>query len=274
MSDYKFLSDGRKVAIVGKLNAKETIVQEIFIANGNEIPSGENFVVKSLHDSPVISYQIKENQRLKEQKERYKRKIDDLTEAYNNIEQKLKARRDILKNVDKFIQLVPEEEMEVFTMFLTGTIEYIVVDSYNITEPQKMIDKIVSWDNYREQRYDELKLISVMGGSDGKLGYKIHRYSDGSGNTDYCYPFANLEDARLHIKYRAIGMIEKNSLSKESYDVCKKMDIKFTENHEAMFKKKYLDILKENIKNIEKNKKKYDKDISKYEEKIRIIEGL
>jgi len=48
--NIKFTSDGKKVAVVGKLNAQETIVQEIFVSNGNEIPSGENFVVKSLHD--------------------------------------------------------------------------------------------------------------------------------------------------------------------------------------------------------------------------------
>jgi len=42
----KYTNDGKKVGIVGKLNAEQTIVQEIFITeSGQEIPSGENFVV-------------------------------------------------------------------------------------------------------------------------------------------------------------------------------------------------------------------------------------
>lgn len=31
MSEYRYTSDGKKVVIVGKLNSKETIVQEIFV---------------------------------------------------------------------------------------------------------------------------------------------------------------------------------------------------------------------------------------------------
>ncbi|HEI9857545.1 TPA: hypothetical protein SLO96_000850 [Proteus mirabilis] len=51
--ETKFLSDGRKVAVLGKLNTTESIVQEIFVTDsGVEIPSGENFTTKSLHDEP------------------------------------------------------------------------------------------------------------------------------------------------------------------------------------------------------------------------------
>ena len=53
----KYTTDGKKVAIVGKLNNTETIVQEIFVSeNGSEIPAGENFVVKSLLDAPAKSW--------------------------------------------------------------------------------------------------------------------------------------------------------------------------------------------------------------------------
>ena len=61
MSDLKFLSDGRKVSVIGKINKTEFIVQEVFVtASGDEIPSGENFTAKSLHDAPVQSYKEKE----------------------------------------------------------------------------------------------------------------------------------------------------------------------------------------------------------------------
>ena len=55
--ETKFLSDGRKVVVVGALNNQETIVQEVFVTQqGDEIPGGERFVVKSLHDQPVESW--------------------------------------------------------------------------------------------------------------------------------------------------------------------------------------------------------------------------
>ncbi len=62
----KFLTDGRKVAVLGKLNNAEYIVQEIFVTPaGEEIPSGENFTAKSLHDAPIESYHKKEEARQK-----------------------------------------------------------------------------------------------------------------------------------------------------------------------------------------------------------------
>ena len=59
--ETKFLSDGRKVVVVGALNNQETIVQEVFVTQqGDEIPGGERFVVKSLHDQPVESWLSRE----------------------------------------------------------------------------------------------------------------------------------------------------------------------------------------------------------------------
>ena len=53
---YKFTADGKKVVVVGALNAKETIVQEIFVTDGTEFPAGEHFVVKTLLDAPAETY--------------------------------------------------------------------------------------------------------------------------------------------------------------------------------------------------------------------------
>ena len=54
--EIKYTSDGKKVAVIGRLNNQEQIVQEVFVVDGSEIPSGEHFVVKSLHDVPVLSW--------------------------------------------------------------------------------------------------------------------------------------------------------------------------------------------------------------------------
>ena len=48
--EIKYTKDGKKVAILGKLNDTTWIVQEIFILNGQELPCGENFTTKTLLD--------------------------------------------------------------------------------------------------------------------------------------------------------------------------------------------------------------------------------
>ncbi len=72
------------------------IVQEIFISNGNEIPSGENFVVKSLHDAPAVSW--KENdlkkldQLIKENKEVSNRACESLEKSGKSFAKKIQKK--------------------------------------------------------------------------------------------------------------------------------------------------------------------------------------
>lgn len=61
MNTIKYTTDGRKVVVIGDLNQTEKIVQEIFVTkDGDEIPSGERFVVKSLLDAPAKSWKEQE----------------------------------------------------------------------------------------------------------------------------------------------------------------------------------------------------------------------
>jgi len=36
---HKFTTDGKKVVVIGALNTKETIVQEVFVIDGTEFPA-------------------------------------------------------------------------------------------------------------------------------------------------------------------------------------------------------------------------------------------
>lgn len=65
MENIKYTTDGKKVKVLGNLNSQEKIVQEIFIVNESEIPSGEHFVVKTLHDAPAVSWKEKNLKRVK-----------------------------------------------------------------------------------------------------------------------------------------------------------------------------------------------------------------
>jgi len=250
----KYLTDGRKVAVLGKLNNNETIVQEIFVtADGTEIPSGENFVVKSLHDSPVISW--KEKNLLKITREI---KVCEDIKRQAEIEEresleKLRAIKVMLMSSINLCSNLEKEKAEILTSFITGNIEYLVLDSYEITPPVKLMDEIIEWRNgFGVREFDSLKLLSVMGGSKGDLKYKINQYSDGSGSSYNVYPFLNKEDAIAKIKELAERMIENNRLSNSSFNVCKDLGIEFSTN----YVKKYVDNLNaRTIKELERLQK-------------------
>lgn len=236
--ELKYLSDGRKVAVVGKLNNVETIVQEVFVTkDGDEVPGGERFVTKSLHDEPVISWAARETQRaeaalanIKDQISRYSR---ESSEAY----ERLLGMREMVRSVTAFTKLVSDDNLEVFVGFMTGTIEYLVEDSYRFTPPVKLKDALYNEDRWHgESKFDGLKLLSVMGKSEGKLSYRLNRYGDGSGNYSEVHPFNTLNEALSHIKKRAEEKIASGHFDAKDYAACLGMGISFSEEIKATFK--------------------------------------
>lgn len=94
----KYTNDGKKVAIVGKLNADQTIVQEVLITeNGQEIPSGENFVVSSLHDQPVKKWSTYYKDRCKQEEKECEYKLKQLQEQNRRLYDQLKRYKE---NID------------------------------------------------------------------------------------------------------------------------------------------------------------------------------
>ena len=69
-NNIKYTDDNKKVKVIGKLNNTDWIVQEIYIDGKTEVPSGEQFVTKSLHEKPLQSWKEKN---LKELEERYEK---------------------------------------------------------------------------------------------------------------------------------------------------------------------------------------------------------
>jgi len=103
----KYTNDGKKVAIVGKLNADQTIVQEIFITeNGQEIPSGENFVVSSLHDQPVKKWSTFYEDRCKQAEKEYEYKLKRIEENNSRLYKQLERYRE---SVDRLRDKSPED---------------------------------------------------------------------------------------------------------------------------------------------------------------------
>lgn len=198
MTTIKYTDDGKKVMVVGKLNAEQTIVQEIFVSNGQEIPSGENFVVKSLHDAPAESWKTKNLRELEQRYEtdrvKLQRRIDDQARRLHIAEQKARFQADALL---AFADNSNAEQLETLKKFMSGQITHIFVDGHK--------PEIVNWHDDNEPYQTEnwhgnfkvegIKLISLYGSSEGDLTFKINVYRDGSGCGHQCVPASSYEEA-------------------------------------------------------------------------------
>jgi hypothetical protein len=195
--EVKYTTDGKKVSVVGKLNNTETIVQEIFVtANGAEIPSGENFVVKSLHDQPVESWKEKQ---LRELEARYYREK-------NEWEEKITKQKRILENsvakaalkADSLLDFVDnsnESQLKTLKLMLSGKINYFFIDDTWNPRISTWDDEMYTSDGYDDGKVRNLKLLVVAGASKGYLNYGVSLYSDGSGSKSRIYPFETREEA-------------------------------------------------------------------------------
>jgi len=212
--DCKYTNDGRKVIVVGKLNSEETIVQEIYVKNGNEFPSGENFVVKSLHDEQCESwksYETKRKEKLEKELEIENKSFDSNIKMLNKEHRKISS---VVSNKLKFLKglnkALENENFDRFCDFVTGKIKYLVILYYK--------PEIVGFNSKLnvDSDYDQgdLKLITLFGRSNGDLTFNINRYSDGSGSNDIIHPFKTYEDALAFLSERL------NSKDKySSYDI-------------------------------------------------------
>ena len=198
MTDIKYTDDGKKVLVVGKLNAQQTIVQEIFVSAGQEIPSGENFVVKSLHDAPAESWKEKNLRELEARYETSRKKweaeIDQQGRRLSMIKEKAKLHADALF---KFVDKADSESMQLLKKVMSGQITHIFVSGYS--------PEIYEWeggkgayvlDTFHDRgRIEGIKLLSLYGYSDGDLEYRLHTYRDGSGGSEQVWPTCSYEEA-------------------------------------------------------------------------------
>ncbi len=233
--ETKFTTDGKKVVVIGKLNSSDFIVQEVFVSNGNEIPGGENFVVKSLLDAPAESwksYRQKEQERLDKEfektNENFKIKIRSLNKEYSKICGVVSAKINYMKALDKRLE---HKSFDLLYDFISGKIKYLVTQTYSGYEIVGFNSTMSTNDDYDSTK---IKLITLFGRSDGNLEYNLHTYSDGSGSgKTIIHPFKTKEDC--------ISFISKKLDEKEKYSECdiktmKKYGIKPDERKLAAFK--------------------------------------
>lgn len=207
--EIKYTTDGKKVIVVGNLNSQEKIVQEIFIVDGNEIPSGENFVTKSLHDFPAISWKeselIKLESRYEKERKEWDCKINHLSKEKRLVYDSLSARVKWLRNIAK--EPRSEEFKKVINQiadFLSDSEKWVFVKSYsewflekyNEDGCNKIMERYES--DYHSKRFDSMRLLSLFGKSDGNLLFKVNDYSDGSGSDKDVMFFKSKEEGLIY----------------------------------------------------------------------------
>lgn len=183
--EIKYTTDGKKVAVLGKINAQESIVQEVFFIGDQEIPSGENFVVKSLHDAPAISWKEK---KLKELEDTYKSEEYRLSNELKSLQTKYYDICKVLKEkigwAAEAIKNISSENFNRLSDLLTGEIRFVVIKGYSDMTIQPFDHALKNYTDYSygERRVEAIKMITLYGNKERGLEYKLNRWSDGSGS--------------------------------------------------------------------------------------------
>lgn len=244
--EIKYTSDGKKVVVVGNLNSQEKIVQEIFIVNEVEVPSGENFVVKSLHDAPAISWKEAETKKIEsnyeETKFKYENELKVLKARYETTKTDFEEKTKYLR---KCIDKISVESFDMVTNFLLGKFKYVLSVGYTY-ELEEIKDFKCMYDG------NKLKLISLMGQDDGSFSFRIHNYSDGSGSgSGKSVLFFENEKEAIEKLSQLINA--RDILFESDLKLAKKWGFELDEAKVKAFKEKTIKSIETNIQNYNKN---------------------
>jgi len=255
----KYTSDGKKVIVLGKLNSQETIVQEIFIINEQEIPSGESFVVKNLHDAPAKSWYETRLESLKmtydTKSKQYAVGIRVLKDNYDKLRALTINKCDYLR---QFVDNASIEQFDRLTKFLTGNIKYIVCQGYDTN--------IIPFDEILlDSDKSGLRLLTLFGRGKGVLDWGINKWADGSGIDTRIFDVAtDYEEAKASFK-----------LAVAQYGILTPNIIKNARTHNIELDAEMLEKYKETTRAaILKNKASYLKTIEKFDSDLAANEQL
>lgn len=260
--EIKYTTDGKKVVVVGNLNAQEKIVQEIFIVNGAEIPGGENFVVKSLLDAPGKSWKENETEKVEkryaELMAQYESTRERLRREESTVLEALRAKLKTLRMTEKNLNL---EAFDMASSFLLGEFKYAIIGNYDWDIVDFSMETIGA--RFENGRFDSLRLISLMGRTDGSLSWKLHEYCDYSGNGNSILLFKTIGEAKVKLFELIQG---KKGYSEKDVAVLRKWGLGVDAGKLENLKNDLVKIAKDNIDN-------YEKALKEKREKLAEIEG-
>ena len=204
MSEIKYTKSGKKVAVLGKLNDAQWIVQEIMVANGQEFPAGANFVESGLLDVPAKTWQERHVEDVKAQTAQVEAEAERAIKECRVVKMKAKVH----KLINACLQSYPDADVsQLDTLFavLCGEITHLVFASYQCPKIVPLADALTAMDNDYGPKLDGLRLLSLFGVNEvggrydktpgNKLAWQINNYRDGSGGWTPVYPCRSHADA-------------------------------------------------------------------------------
>lgn len=198
MENIKYTTDGKKVKVLGNLNSQEKIVQEIFIVNESEIPSGEHFVVKTLHDAPAVSWKEKNLKEIEEKYAKtYQKKLDELDKlerSFDRMSQVIRLKLNFLNSIEKTLG---KQDFKRLINCISLNIKYLVISNYSELHIVEFNEEVQSIGSYG--RLDGIKLLTIIG-QGNSIAYRLNKYSDGSGSNKDIFPCATLKEAKSLVK--------------------------------------------------------------------------
>jgi len=168
-NEYKYTKDGKKVVVIGPVNANETIVREVFIMDGKEQPNGENFVVSGIFDDPPTSWQQVETKKILANYEHAKSIAHNGYREMQKAETEVRAKMGYLRSVLKFAD---NSSFDLMTAFLVGDIKWVVTTDW--------LPKVIEW--VPAMYESRIRLLSIWGRDDGTMTFRQSTYCDGSEN--------------------------------------------------------------------------------------------
>jgi len=259
---HKFTADGKKVAVIGALNAKETIVQEIFVADGTEFPAGEHFVVKTLLDTPAETYKAKEERRILESIKKLEDDRDRLSSEIAGFRLKAKAAAAKIKWIEGVTDSEVSGVFDNLRSMMCGEYTHVVFPQY-LEIKEWSHDLFTMRDDYNRNQFEALSLISLFGNWNKRLGlnWKVNTYCDGSGSWKNIIPCKSIEEAVEVAK----GIVDaQDYLSDSDYEFCLKHGIAVDEGKNATR-------ISRKTENIEKQIADRKKQVERLEDDLRII---
>lgn len=225
MDNIKYTSDGKKVVIIGALNNQEKIVQEVFISNGCEIPSGEHFVASSLHDAPVLSWKAAEIKKIDAHFDSRKSEVERELKILNGkYKEKCIELREKIRHIGLTLKNADESAFNQLVDFITGETKWVVVEDYGFD--------LLPIDKFSQTYEDKLRLFSIFGKNEGQFTYAVGQYYDYSGNHKRFTPFSKYEDALSFFEEKVLGC----SVSEKNILALKKFGLSYSEQAISEYK--------------------------------------
>lgn len=189
--DIAYTGSGNEVEFIAKLDG-EYVVRQIHERDDGEAWLGKPFAITELFKTAPV--------------EKYDKRIAELLETISTLEKRRsdlesELRASKVSDLELKSRLMKHEALTRIDDFLAGKMTHFAMHhwaGWRIMTTQKALE-------YKESDYDRvptgMKLVTLFGKTNGDLEWRLHAYSDGSGNSfDQAKFFFSEEEARAFVK--------------------------------------------------------------------------